>query len=85
MIEVIALIILTLICAGLIVERYFYTKEMNRELKDCRMALMSRNIFEYNNAKMVDRTMPEPVQQPDEVPIEEADEELFNKHLHSDE
>lgn len=50
MIEIIAVVALSLICIAQTVERYFYQKDMTNKLNDAVKAIMSRNINEYLTA-----------------------------------
>ena len=48
--DILAIIILGVLVIAQAVERYLYTKEMNKQLQKAQMAVMSRNINEYLTA-----------------------------------
>lgn len=83
MIQIVALIVLTLICAALIVERYFYVKEMNAKNSELLNAILARNMSEFISAKAVDKITPQPMVEPDEVPLDTADDKVFDKFINS--
>lgn len=62
------IIVLAIVIVAQIVERYFYAKEMNKQLGNAVKAIMSRNINEYMAATLVDKAA-------DEVKID-SDEQL---------
>ncbi len=78
--EIVSIILLGLIVIGQGVERYFYSKEMNKQLANATKAVMSRNINEYLAA-----TAPEKPKQgfteTDEIELSNASEEEFDKHI----
>ncbi len=76
----IAIIVLGLIVVGLIVERYFYSKQMNEELQKCVKAVMSRNINEYISATAADKPS-KPFVENDEVLLSEANDDEFDKYI----
>lgn len=79
--EVIAIIFLGVLCAGLIVERHLYAKEMNQRLSECVKAVMSRNIGEFLQATKPQEKTEEPFVENDEVLLEEASDKEFDKAL----
>lgn len=79
MVEIIAIIVLGLVCVGQALERYFYGKDMTQKLNDSIKAVMSRNINEYMAAVTVDKKTPSEFAQPDEIYLDVADDETFDK------
>jgi hypothetical protein len=77
----IAVISLSIIILLLVIERYLYAKEMNRQQGDSIKAIMSRNINEYLAAKSVDKPSNHPQPEEDEVPLGELTDEEFDKTI----
>lgn len=75
-------IILGLIIAGIIIERYFFAREITKQLDSCMKALISKNANEYLSMKSVDNQAKEkPEKEPEGVYLDQADEETFNKFI----
>lgn len=72
-----------LIIVALLVERYFYTKEMTAKLTQAMEAVMSRNMNEYLAAKSVDKKVDERPSEPEDVDIDEASDKEFMQHIQS--
>lgn len=64
-------IALTSIIIALIIERYFYSRDMNRQINDCFKALLSRNANEYASLKGLDNVKTTKREEPDARPIED--------------
>lgn len=79
--EILAIIILFFIIIGLLVERYFYTKEMTSRLTQAMEAAMSRDMNDYIAARSVDKRLGLHAEPPDEVNIDEATEKEFMQHI----
>ena len=77
----IALIVLGSVIVGLLVERYFYHKETNKQLHDLMLAVMSKNTNEYVAAKVTEKAVERPFTQPDTIPLDEATDEEFMKGI----
>lgn len=82
MFETTAIIIMAVIIIALLVERFFYSREMNRQIRDNTAAIMSRNINDYLAARETDKkprytTSPE---MDDVLETEMPDAEFF-KHI----
>lgn len=72
--------LIAIICA-LIVERAFYSKDMNKQVSDCMKALMSRNMNEFVQAQAEEKR-PQVKEVPvDAVPLAEATDEQFMKAI----
>lgn len=76
----IALIILGVIILALMVERYYFAKEMHKQLENANKAVMSRNINDYIAATSERKETIEPPDA-DEVELSEASDELFDKFI----
>ena len=72
-----------LIIVALLVERYFYTKEMTGRLTQAMEAVMSRNMNDYLAAKTADKKVDERASEPEEVDIDEASDKEFMQHIQS--
>ena len=78
MIDVIAVIILGVLCAGLLVERFFYAKEMNRQLGEATRAVLSRNMNEFlASTEPVKKVKDEPGD-PEQVDIAQLKDKEFD-------
>ena len=77
---IIAIITLAVLVLAQAVERYFYSKQMNKQLSDCTKAIMSRNINEYlaatnepkKDSEFIDDGM---------VDMDQASDEEFDKAI----
>lgn len=72
-----------LIIVALLVERYFYTKEMTAKLTQAMEAVMSRNMNEYLATKSADKKVDERPSEPEDVDIDEASHKEFMQHIQS--
>lgn len=77
----IAVVILGIIVIALLVERYYYAKETGKLIDRATKAVMSRNINEYMAATAIDKVEPQIESDPDEVFLNETDDETFDKHI----
>lgn len=77
----IAIVSLSLIIGGLLVERYFYQKEMNRQLGEATRAILSRNVNEFIAATTAEKIVNRKTEETDEVLLSEASEETFDKYI----
>lgn len=80
---IIAIIALSLVCIGLVTERYLFAKTMLKQLDDCIKAAMSRNINEYLTATTINQGKKNTFVENDEVLLDDADEEQFDKFIRS--
>ena len=80
MIEIIAIITLAVLVLAQAVERYLYSKAMNKQLSDCTKAIMSRNINEYLAATNEPKKDSEFVEE-ENVDLDQASDEEFDKAL----
>ena len=80
MTDIIAIIVLGLLLIGQLIERYFYTKDMTKKLSEAMKAVMSRNITEFM-AVTQDKSPKQEFTQSDNVLIDEADDEIFDKFI----
>lgn len=81
MVEIIAIIVLGLVCVGQAVERYFYAKDMSQKLNDSIKAVMSRNINEYIAAVSSEQKPQRPYSEPDEVLLDTVSDDLFDRYI----
>lgn len=79
--DLVALIILGLLCIGQAIERFLYAKEMNKQLGEATRAVMSRNISEFLAATAPTKKTTEPVGEPDQVELSQATDEEFDKAI----
>lgn len=77
----IAIIVLGLVIAGLLVERYLFVKQINGVLGDSMKAIMSRNINEFLAAKTIDKAVENVKVEEDEVELSQASDEQFDKFI----
>lgn len=77
----IAIVVLGLVIAGLLVDRYFYTKRTQGILEDSIKAVMSRNMNEYLAAKTIDKALDNTVVPPEDVEISQASDTEFDKFI----
>lgn len=78
--EIVITIVLGIICIMQGVERYFYQKDMTNKLNDSIKAIMSRNINDYL-AATAKPSKSEPMGEPDQIDLGEADNETFDKAI----
>lgn len=64
-----------------IYERQQFTKTMLKQLDDAIKASMSRNVNEYMSAKEHDPTKEATFEEPDEIPLDQADDKLFDRSI----
>ena len=76
MFQIITIIILGIVIIGLLVERFLYTKEMNKQLEKANLSVMSRNINEYLSAT-AEKPKKQEFRENDEVDLGEASDEDF--------
>jgi len=74
-------IILGLIIAGIIIERYFFAREITKQLDSCMKALISKNANEYMSMKSIDAKNTKPEKESDAVYLDQADDDTFNKFI----
>lgn len=60
-------------------ERQAWTAERSHLIK----AVMAKNINEYNSAVIADRVSVDIPNEPDDIPLSEASDETFDKHIKS--
>lgn len=83
---IIAIITLAILVLAQAVERYLYSKQMNKQLSDCTKAIMSRNINEYLAATHEPNKDDKFIQDED-IDMDQATDEEFDKAVgitHSD-
>lgn len=69
------------IIIGMIVERYFYSRDMNRQVADCMKAMMARTPDEYITMKATERKV-EPVEDDNEyVSVDALNDKQFDKFI----
>lgn len=68
---------LLLVIIVLLIERYFYAKEMNSQIRDFQKAIISKNVNEYIAAKTVDSKKEEKYTTPEEIPLNELSDKDF--------
>jgi hypothetical protein len=81
MTELIAIIVLGLLCLLQGIERYLYQKDMTNKLNDSIKAVMSRNINEYLTAITTPKNSKEVKGELDQIDLGEADDSTFDKAL----
>lgn len=74
----ITVIFLCIIVVAQVVERYFYAKEMNKQLGNAVKAIMSRNINEFMAATLVDKASEEVKINTDEELVSDLSDKDFN-------
>ena len=72
---------MALVIIALLVERYWFEKRMFKQLDDTILALKSKDVNEYIGAQVAKTIEKEPQADPDEVLVENADDETFNKFI----
>jgi hypothetical protein len=75
--EIIAIVALTLIVAGLLVERYFYSLHMTEKLSEAMKAVMSKNVTDFIELTKPRAKTSESTPDSDEILLSEATEEQF--------
>jgi hypothetical protein len=83
MVEIISIITLALLVIAQAVERYLFGKYMAEELSKSMKAVMSRNINEFLAATQPDKKDTTDFRQNDEVDIDQASDEEFDKAIKS--
>lgn len=76
--ELVAIITLAILVLAQLVERYLYSKNMTQKLSESMKAVMSRNINEFM-AITQDKQPKQEFTQNENVLIDEATDEVFNK------
>jgi len=74
---VIIYIALTAVIIALVVERYFYAKDMNGQVNDFMKALIARTPQDFIHMKTVEDKAPTPFKEKDEIPIEELSDSAW--------
>jgi hypothetical protein len=74
----IAIISLSLIVAGMLIERFFYQKEMNRQLGEATRAILSRNVNEFIAATTAEKVVGKAVEN-DIVDLSELSDKEHDK------
>lgn len=72
--------LIAIIC-GLVIERFFYTKDMNHQVGDCIRALLSRNMDDFVKAEAEQKRPVSKEVLPDVVPLSETTDEQFLKAI----
>lgn len=79
--DLVAIIILGILCLGQAVERFFYAKEMNRQLGESTRAVMSRNISEFLAATTPQKKTKEVQGEPEDVDMSMLDDKDYSAAL----
>lgn len=79
----IAIVSLSLIIIGMLVERFFYQKEMNRQMGEATRAILSRNVNEFIAATTAEKIVNRKQEEVDEVLLSDATDETFDKFIKS--
>lgn len=74
-------LVLASVIIALIVERYFYARDMNRQVNDNMKALMAKTPEDYIHMKAVEGKKPSKPVEVDEQPIEQVSDKDFLKAL----
>lgn len=77
-------IVLSLIAVIIIqsVERYFFSKQVNRERQDALKFIISKNMREYSEIARLDKLdLNKPPEPPENVELSEASDEEFQKYI----
>lgn len=77
----IAIVSLSLIIIGMLVERFFYQKEMNRQMGEATRAILSRNVNEFIAATTAEKIVNRKQEEVDEVLLSDATDETFDKFI----
>ena len=77
----VAIITLGIIVLGLIIERHFYAKEMNKQLDEATKKVMSRNMNEYLASQAMEKIPNAPHQESDEIELSQASDKEFDKAI----
>ena len=77
----IAIVSLTIIILGLLVERYLFVRETNKQLGEATRAVLSRNINDFITATTVDKIVKDTKPERDEVLLSESSDEDFDKTI----
>lgn len=72
-------IILGIIVLAQLIERHFYTKEMNHQLGEATRAILSRNVNEFISATAKPTEFKPEQTEPDEVELSSLSDEDFDK------
>lgn len=75
------IIILGIVVIGQLVERYLFARTMTEQLNKYMLANISKNAGEYITANITDTAKKEVTITPDEVPLENATQEEFDKFI----
>lgn len=79
----IAIVSLSLIIVGMLIERFFYQKEMNRQLGEATRAVLSRNVNDFIAATTADKIVSSKLQETEEVLLSDASDEVFDKFINN--
>lgn len=74
-------VILGFVIVAQAVERFFFAREMNQRVSEAVRAIMSRNINEFISATQADKPSKTNFTQSDEIELNEANDEDFDKHI----
>lgn len=77
----IAIIVLGLIVLAQAVERYFFAKELYRQLENATKAVLSRNIEEYLRATKDKKETKEKQPETEEILLNQASDKEFDQHI----
>lgn len=80
MIEIIAILVLAVVCILQAVDKYFFTIRILKQLDDAIKASMSRNLAEYQAATQTPLKQ-RPIQESEEVQLSDANDEEFDRHI----
>jgi len=74
-------IILGVIIVGLIAERYLYARQVNKQQDHYMQALIAKNTNEFLSMKESENKKDIPFKESDEIPLDQASDETFNKFI----
>lgn len=76
-------VVLLLVIISQMADKVITGREHNKEINKLTGALMSKNVFEYESVLKTADKKPEPAppQEPEEVDLSTADDEVFDKHV----
>lgn len=77
----IAIITLAVVVFSLLIERYVFAKTMTEQLNKYMMAHLSKDVNEYMAVTAVDKIKKTEFKQPDEVELDQASDEEWDKHI----
>ena len=76
-------IVLTLVIVIIIqaIERFSYASQAQSQQKELMMAFLSKNAMEFSVAVKTEKEPNEEIKESDEVELDKADDEEFDKHI----